>query len=168
MSVATALRPAVRRAPIEAEPHLTLVRDEPRTGSARRSNRVVLGAVAVIGALGLLFVLAVLQTAITQGQAHLDRVEAQAAEREAEARALEFEVAQLEAPSRIIAEAEARLGLVEPDQVHYVEPVDPSAAPATPAAPAAPAAPDESAPVPAPAPTTPDEVAAPAPATPVP
>lgn len=159
MSVATALRPAVRRGPTAAEPHLTLVRDEPRTSPARRSNRVVLGAVAVVGALGLLFVLAVLQTAITQGQAHLDRVEAQAAEREAEARALEFEVAQLEAPSRIIAEAEARLGLVEPDQVHYVEPVDPSAASTSPAAPA---------PAPATTPATPDEVAAPAPAAPGP
>jgi cell division protein FtsL len=118
--------PARRRAP-EAPP-LRLV-EAPDQRAARRSgnqlSRAARAACATVAAfLVLLFVLAVLQTAIAQGQAHLDDVSAQTSDRQAQAQELRLTVAQLESPERIIGEAEQRLGMVEPDVVTYLAPVD--------------------------------------------
>jgi cell division protein FtsL len=118
--------PARRRAP-EA-PALRLV-EAPTERAARRSTDQLTfaakAACATVAAfLVLLFVLAVLQTAIAQGQAHLDDLSAQTTDRQAEAQELRLTVAQLESPERIIGEAESRLGMVEPETVTYLAPVD--------------------------------------------
>jgi cell division protein FtsL len=143
MSTATLAQPLRRQAaPAEApRRHLDLVRPQRTTRTAEEQSRdarrvgVLAGGIAVGGILALLFVLAVLQTALAQGQAHLDEVNAQTADRQAEAQALALQVAQLEAPERIIGEAEIRLGMVEPTEVIYVERADPSVpVPADPAA----------------------------------
>jgi len=138
--------------PLRAEPqgrHLDLVRDEPAT-RPRRWTPALVGGIAVGGVLALLFVLAVMHTAIAQGQAHLDDLDARASTRTAEAQELRLAVAQLESPERIITEAETRLGMVEPTTITYLETVDPSVAvPVDPATPVVPGpAPTEQAPAP--------------------
>jgi cell division protein FtsB len=127
MSVALPLGAPLRRAaPADAGRHLEVVRAE---RPARRVSGMAVACASVAGLLALLFVLAVLQTAIAQGQAHLDHVGAQTADRHAEAQALRLEVAQLESPERIIEEAESRLGMVEPQTVTFVPAADPSQPP---------------------------------------
>ena len=81
--------------------------------------------VAVVGG-GLLFaaVLAgnvAVHAETTQGQFELERLEATARERQARYQRLRLEVAQLEAPKRIVSRAR-QLGMVEPGRVTYLTP----------------------------------------------
>jgi len=57
----------------------------------------------------------------TQGQFDLERLRASARQREAKYQQLRLEVAELQAPGRIVAEAR-RLGMVEPAKVTYLTP----------------------------------------------
>jgi len=57
----------------------------------------------------------------TQGQFDLERLRASARQREAKYQQLRLEVAELQAPDRIAAEAR-RLGMVEPAKVTYLTP----------------------------------------------
>lgn len=124
MGVAAPLEAPLRRRGAPAPgAHLRVVREQERV---RRVSGVAVACASVAGVLVLLFVLAVLQTAIAQGQAHLDDIRAQTSARQSEAQALRLEVAQLESPARIIGEAESRLGMVEPSSITYVQAVDPS------------------------------------------
>jgi hypothetical protein len=126
MSVALSVGAPLRRAaPADAGRHLEVVVARPER-APRRVSGMAVACASVAGLLVLLFVLAVLQTAIAQGQAHLDHVGSQTAERHAEAQALRLEVAELESPERIIQEAEVRLGMVEPQAVTYVPAAYPS------------------------------------------
>jgi len=115
----------------EAAPRLRVVHGGTATQTQVRTRRLTglhVVCVAVAGVLALLFVLAVMQTAIAQGQAHLDDLGAQTSDAQAEAQALRLTVAQLESPERIISEAENRLGMVEPETISYVAPADPTQA----------------------------------------
>ena len=78
----------------------------------RVSRRVALligGAVLF----AVLFAVAVLQTQNVAGQMHLDRVQQDISDRQAQAQALRLEAAELAAPARIVGEAQ-RLGLSTP------------------------------------------------------
>jgi cell division protein FtsL len=128
MSASATLAPARRNAAPAAAPLLRVVHGGATQPEAERRGltKAHVGCAAVAGVLALLFVLAVMQTAIAQGQAHLDDVSAQTTDRQAEAQELRLQVAQLESPERIIDEAQTRLGMVEPETITYVAPADPS------------------------------------------
>ena len=85
--------------------------------------------VTVVILFASLFGLAVFHTVLVQGQAQLDRLDARVASQEATAQELRLGVAELEAPSRIVAEAQDRLGMVSPAAITYLMP---SPAPTTP------------------------------------
>ena len=58
----------------------------------------------------------------------VDRLEAQVTAAQAENQRLRLDVARLESPARIVAEAQARLGMVPPPAVVYLPPLPPTAA----------------------------------------
>jgi hypothetical protein len=59
---------------------------------------------------------------LASGQADLDRVEQQVSDAQARYESLRPQVAELEAPSRIVREAQERLGMVPPPGVTYLTP----------------------------------------------
>lgn len=149
MSASATLAPA-RRRDVAASPHLQVVRSAPEEGARRRPRpritKVHVACTSVGGLLALLFVLAVMQTALAQGQARLDDLKAQTTDAQADAQQLRLTVAELESPARIVAEAQSRLGMVEPEAISFVPPVDPSepvvGPPAPPPDPSTPPAPE--------------------------
>jgi len=60
---------------------------------------------------------------LAQGQAPVDELEAQVTAAQAENQRLRLDVAHLESPTRIVAEAQARLGMVPPAAVVYLPPL---------------------------------------------
>ena len=111
-------RHAPAPSPAARPSHLRLV--EPPARAPRptvvRRTRVNRGVALLIGAgvaFAVLFAVAVLQTQNVAGQMHLDRVQQDISDRQAEAQALRLQAAQLASPERIVAEAE-RLGMVTP------------------------------------------------------
>ena len=83
-------------------------------------------AVATILAMAVMFSvmlgLAAFQTVIAQGQARLDRLNTDVGTAQDANKKLRFDVAELEAPARIVATARDRLGMVVPDTVAYLAP----------------------------------------------
>ena len=95
-----------------------------RPGSVRRT-RVLFGAgvgVVVISLVGLV----VSHVALAQGQFRLERLRSEAAVEQARYERLRLQVAELEAPSRVVAAAQERLGMVPPPGVTYLSPSGPS------------------------------------------
>lgn len=100
----------------------------PATRPAYRTNRRRLVQIAGALAVGLsCFALASVHAVLTQGQFTLHELEARAAEQEARYQHLRLEVARLEAPQRIVAEAQRR-GMVQPPTVTYLAPSPASSA----------------------------------------
>jgi hypothetical protein len=114
-------------------PDLRVV-EPPDQAATRRRRRVRLMmvtagtfvAVVVFGLVGLNVMLA-------QNQFRLDRFNARNAVEEARFQRLRLQVDQLEAPQRIVATAQGRLGMVAPPGVKYLTPSSPPSA-ATPSA----------------------------------
>lgn len=104
-------------APASRPSHLRLVEPPARSRPAVvRKARVNRRAALLIGtgvAFAVLFSVAVLQTQNVAGQMHLDRVQQDISDRQAQAQALRLQAAELAAPERIVAEAQ-RLGMVAP------------------------------------------------------
>ena len=126
--VRPATRPEPRRAP--ARPDLRIA-DAPR----RR-----LGAIGVAGVLllfGLLFGLVVFHTVLVQNQQRLDHVQQEIRDAQARYQAQRLQVAQLESPARIVADATSRLGMVPPPGTTYLTPSQATAAEVNAPAPAA-------------------------------
>ena len=126
MSPALAPVPAPRRLPrhdpttppVPRRGHLRLV--EPPARSTRVAPttrpRVSRRAALLIGGavlFAVLFAVAVLQTQNVAGQMHLDRVQQDISDRQAQAQALRLDAAELAALARVVGEAE-RLGLATP------------------------------------------------------
>ena len=119
----TAPRRHPRHAPAPAatprRSHLRLVEPPARaprravTAARPRVSRRVALLIASAVLFTVLFAVAVLQTQNVAGQMHLDSVQQDISDRQAQAQALRLEAAQLSAPERIVAEAE-RLGLTTP------------------------------------------------------
>ncbi len=88
----------------------------------RRSARILVGmsAAAVAGALGLV---AAFNSLVASDQLQADNVQAQVAQAISANQALQLQRAELEAPSRILAIAEHKLGMVQPTSVIYLSPV---------------------------------------------
>jgi cell division protein FtsL len=111
-----------RRASAPPRRHLRVV-DETRLSMAarRRRTRAVLLLVSVVVVLSL-FALAAFHAMLASGQADLDRLEAKVSDAQATYEHLRLDVAELEAPSRIVREAQERLGMVPPPGVTYLTP----------------------------------------------
>ena len=93
----------------------------------RRRARLAVIALFALAAMGL-FGLVALHVVLTQNQFRLDDLRSQAATQEAKYQRLRLEVAQLESPERIVAEAQQRLGMQQPPSVTYLTPVNPAPA----------------------------------------
>ncbi len=93
---------------------------------------MLLGVLAFAG----LFCIVGLRVLLAQGQAPVDALEARMATEQAEFQRLRLELANLEAPSRVVGEAQRRLGMVPPPVVVYLAPVPVPAIPAASATPA--------------------------------
>lgn len=106
-----------------AQPALRLV-DARRLQLARRRRRARLALIAG-GALvvALLFGVVFGHAMLVSGQGRLDELQRAVAEEQNRYQALRLEVARLESPDRIVAEAKDRLGMVEPLAVTYLAPV---------------------------------------------
>jgi cell division protein FtsB len=176
-SVITLPRPA--RAPLRVLPTEHLERR-----ARRRRARLTLTVAASLVAGSLLGVVAI-NVMIAQDQLRLDRLDAQRNAALAHRGQLQLQLAQLQAPARIVAQAEQRLGMVVPPKLTYLSgngapvqttaggavppplpsPSPPAAAPTSPAAGATPPAGSSTPPSPAragpasPPSTTPSTVA---------
>ncbi len=89
----------------------------------RRRGRLVAGLVVAVA--GGLLALVASQVVLTQGQFRLDRLQSRAAAEQARYERLRLQVAELEAPSRVVAVAQERLGMVSPPAVTYLSPSGP-------------------------------------------
>ncbi|MGZ4694954.1 MAG: septum formation initiator family protein, partial [Acidimicrobiales bacterium] len=136
---AAAARPSTRssgasapaRAPGPRRPKIVPVREvEAPTGRVARlvgslnlGNQ--LGRIGTLTAVALfvsVFGVVIFQTLIVQGQARLDNLNARAASEQERSRELHQQVADLEAPARIVEAARNRLGMVPPGSVVYLSP----------------------------------------------
>ena len=101
----------------ERRRHLRLVRERAR----RRANGRRLLVSAGIGLLGIFCLgLVTLHVLIAENQFTLDRLTQTAASEQASYEKLRLQVAQLEAPARIVSDSEGRLGYVQPGSVTYL------------------------------------------------
>jgi cell division protein FtsB len=125
--------PLRRGAP--SRPDLAVVREQARARATVRQRRLRAAIVAggVLAGL-LLFALAAFHAVLVGNQVRIDDLEARVADAQARYAASRLEVAELEAPDRIVAEATQRLGMVTPPDVTYLAPsgavVPPEPAPA--------------------------------------
>ncbi len=137
--------PQPRRQSPAAAParHLRVVghEQEAKEASQRRLVRRTAAVAAVVAALSV-FGVVVFHVVLTQNQFRLDRLRVQSSVRQAEYDRLRLQVAQLESPDRVVAEAQQRLGMVTPPRVTYLTPSvdEPSANVEAPAAAAQPSA----------------------------
>ena len=120
--------PATRRSVAAPQPRRT-----PATRERRPQLRVVdaparhlnLGAltVLIVGAIfAVLFGLVVFHTLLLKNQQHLDQLDHQVTDAQARYQSLRLQVAQLEAPQRIIDVATTKLGMVPPEGTTYLTP----------------------------------------------
>ncbi|MDP9072231.1 MAG: hypothetical protein M3N68_13310 [Actinomycetota bacterium] len=116
-------RPA--RLPGRRDPGLRLVaRPERAAWTRRRKARLITVLVVIAVGVGL-FALVASHVVLTQGQFRLDRLQARAAAEQARYERLRLQVAELEAPERVVAAAQERLGMVPPPGVTYLSPTGP-------------------------------------------
>ncbi len=115
MALPHALRPAEPRA---RRPLLELV-GRPRVSPRRRRRRMAVASVALVGVVLFLIIVVHVRTAQTAFELKAERTRL-ALQGERHER-LRLAVANLEAPGRVRAEAQDRLGMVAPTVVHYVE-----------------------------------------------
>jgi hypothetical protein len=105
-----------------ARPRLRLV-DDARLKAAHRRRRARLVMVAAgFVAVGCLFALAAFNAMLVSGQGRLDSLEQKVAEAQSQYSSNRLQVAQLEAPERVVGEAKTRLGMVPPPHVTYLTP----------------------------------------------
>jgi cell division protein FtsL len=119
--------PAARKAaPVRVPPagrrHLQVVTDA-RVVAQRRRRRLR-GLVILTGVVmaASLFSLAAFHAMLAKAQADLDQVESKVSDAQARYETLRLDVAELEAPDRIVREAQERLGMVPPPGVTYLTP----------------------------------------------
>lgn len=105
--------------------HLRVVRPDEGRGLRFRLTPVAsLGLIVLLFA--ALFAVAVSHALLIEGQAQLDRLDAEVAEEQARYERLRVDVAELESPERILADARA-LGMVPADDVQWLTPEEPVA-----------------------------------------
>lgn len=112
------------RAP-ERRPELRLVTTPGSEEGRRRRLTTVLAAILASAACAGLFAIVALHVLLAQGQAEIDRLEGRAAAEQQDHDRLRLDLADLEAPNRIVAVAKERLGMVVADHVRYLAPPPP-------------------------------------------
>ena len=122
--VAAPQRRRVTEAP--ARPTLRLVDDRRLRVTSRRHRARLLLVLTGILVIGSLFGVVICHAMLVTGQGRLDRLEQQVTEEQVRYQAMRLEVAELEAPGRIVAEAQGRLGMVSPEHITYLAPVPPA------------------------------------------
>lgn len=100
-------------------PPLRVVRPAPHR---RRGRGRLVTLLVSVGVLVGLFGLVASHVMLTQGQFRLDSLRARTASEQARYERLRLKVAELESPSRIVATAQERLGMVPPPTVTYLSP----------------------------------------------
>lgn len=113
--------PASPARPARRERHLRSV--EPTRRRRRRRGPAVPVLVATGIVIVALFALAFMHALLINGQLRLDEARRQIEIEAEEVRVRQLEVAQLEAPDRVLDAARDRLGMVVPDEVGYLLPV---------------------------------------------
>lgn len=124
-SAAPRRQPAAPQAKPAAQPGLHLVDDRRLQVVARRRRTraaLVAGGLLLVASL---FAVVVSHAVLVSGQGRLDGLQQQVAEEQSRYQALRLEVAELEAPGRIVEEAQGRLGMVSPPEITYLTPVPP-------------------------------------------
>jgi hypothetical protein len=111
--------PARRPVPAPAPRHLRVVERERTRRFPPPTILTVLGAGVLFA---VLFALAAFHTVLVSGQERLDRLEEQVTEEQDRYQHLRLDVARLEAPGRIVAEATGRLGMVPAPATTYLTP----------------------------------------------
>lgn len=107
-------------------PHLEVVVPGRATRATRRRRARVVAVMASIVVAAALFGLVAANVVLTQHQFALETLEEKAAAEQARYERLRLQVAELEAPERIVATAQERLGMVPPATVTYLSPTGPS------------------------------------------
>jgi cell division protein FtsL len=110
-------RDAERQDREEQRRHLRLVQNQARRRAGRRRLLVVLGIASVAAVCLSLVGLHVL---IAENQFTLDNLQQNAATEQAKYEKLRLQVAELEAPARIVSQAEGRLRMVQPASITYL------------------------------------------------
>jgi cell division protein FtsL len=126
--------PAPAPSPLRAPRHLEVVPPGARSPRAQRRRARLLAAAATGLLLTVLFGLVAFHVVLTQGQLQLDQLQSRAADEQARYDRLRLQVAELEAPERVVAEAQQRLGMVPPPGVTYLSPTGVATSTAPPAA----------------------------------
>ncbi|HZQ29040.1 MAG TPA: hypothetical protein VFA94_15190 [Acidimicrobiales bacterium] len=116
-----ATAPAPRQQP-ERRPPLRVVSDEELLARARRRRNRLLVFLTALLVVGGLFGLAAAHVVLTQNQFKLEQLNRKADAEQAQYERQRLEVARLESPSRIVAAAQERLGMVPPPSVKYLTP----------------------------------------------
>lgn len=109
----------------ETRPSLDVV---DRRRAASRSNRRRAGMLRGLGVMfvvGALAVTAAAHTFVASDQQRIDTLQSQLSQTLAEQQDLQLSRAELESPLRVLAIAERQLGMVSPESVSYLPPVDP-------------------------------------------
>lgn len=97
-----------------------------RAVSLRRGWVRVVGPMALAATLGVLVLMAVFHALVVQGQRELDRIGVQIEQARVDNDRLQLELAEQEAPQRIVARARS-FGMVEAPEVVYLSPSVPDA-----------------------------------------
>lgn len=117
-----AAQPARRRPSPPGHPPLRVVDDRRLSRGSRRRRTRLVAVVAAVLATACLFGMAAFHAMLISGQVELDRLEQRVADQQARYERHRLEVASLEAPDRIVAVAQERLGMVPPEGVTYLSP----------------------------------------------
>jgi cell division protein FtsB len=116
-------RPEARKTRPARRPAVENHRTPKRRMVRRRTRLLLVVSVVLVG--GSLFAVAAAQALVAAHQVSLDRVEQSLSSAVARNQNLEFALAKLESPARIIQIAEGRYGMVVPESVVYLAPVNP-------------------------------------------
>jgi cell division protein FtsL len=132
-ATAAATAPAPGRQPQEQlapRPPLRVVSDAELNARARRRRARLLVALTSVLVVAALFGLAAAHVVLTQNQFRLEQLNRAADQQQLQYERLRRQVADLESPSRIVAAAQERMGMVPPASVKYLTPAKGATAPA--------------------------------------
>jgi len=105
-----------------ARPNLRVVAPGERTPQAARRRARALAVLTAWLVLAGLFGLVAFHVLLTESQLKLDQLQQHATDQRNEYDRLRLQVAELEAPERVVAVAQQRLGMVTPPGVTYLSP----------------------------------------------